>query len=39
VRLGIQQGDHVAILEGLQPAVPVVTRGAILLDAEANTAF
>jgi Cu(I)/Ag(I) efflux system membrane fusion protein len=36
VRLGAQTGEHVAILDGLRPGEEVVTRGAILLDAEAN---
>jgi cobalt-zinc-cadmium efflux system membrane fusion protein len=39
VRIGAQAGEHVAILEGLRPGEEVVTRGAILLDAEANTAL
>lgn len=39
VRIGSQAGEHVAILEGLRPGEEVVTRGAILLDAEANTAL
>ncbi|HEY6881062.1 MAG TPA: efflux RND transporter periplasmic adaptor subunit, partial [Polyangiales bacterium] len=39
VKIGAQVGDHVAILEGVQPGERVVTRGAILLDAEANAAF
>jgi cobalt-zinc-cadmium efflux system membrane fusion protein len=39
VKIGAQTGDHVAILDGVQPGERVVTRGAILLDAEANAAF
>jgi cobalt-zinc-cadmium efflux system membrane fusion protein len=39
VKVGAQTGDHVAILDGVTPGEPVVTRGAILLDAEANAAF
>lgn len=36
---GEQRGMHVAILSGLRPGEPVVTEGAILLDAEANEAL
>ena len=39
VTLGPARGEHVAILTGLRPGDPVATRGAILLDAEANAAF
>jgi cobalt-zinc-cadmium efflux system membrane fusion protein len=39
VRPGAQTGDHVALLEGVRPGERIVTRGAILLDAEANAAF
>jgi len=39
VRIGVRDGEHVGILEGVAPGDPIVTRGAILLDAEANTAF
>jgi cobalt-zinc-cadmium efflux system membrane fusion protein len=39
VQLGEQHGQHVTILSGLRPGEPVVTDGAILLDAEANTAL
>lgn len=39
VELGQERGDRVAILSGLQAGEDVVTRGAILLDAEANAAF
>ena len=39
LKIGAQTGDHVALLEGVQPGEPIVTRGAILLDAEANAAF
>jgi cobalt-zinc-cadmium efflux system membrane fusion protein len=39
VRIGVRDGEHVGILEGVAPGNPIVTRGAILLDAEANTAF
>ncbi|MEY4508154.1 MAG: hypothetical protein RLZZ450_276 [Pseudomonadota bacterium] len=39
VRVGAQTGDHVALLDGVKPGERVVTRGAILLDAEANAAF
>ena len=39
VRAGVQTGDHVVLLSGVQPGERVVTRGAILLDAEANAAF
>jgi cobalt-zinc-cadmium efflux system membrane fusion protein len=39
VQLGAQTGDHVALLSGVQPGERIVTRGAILLDAEANAAF
>jgi cobalt-zinc-cadmium efflux system membrane fusion protein len=39
VRVGAQTGDHVALLDGVTPGERVVTRGAILLDAEANAAF
>ena len=36
VRLGTERGDDVAVVDGLQSGEPVVTRGAILLDAESN---
>ena len=39
VRPGEQHGQHVQILAGLNPGDPVVTEGAILLDAEANEAL
>lgn len=39
VRPGEQHGEHVQILAGLNPGDPVVTEGAILLDAEANEAL
>jgi cobalt-zinc-cadmium efflux system membrane fusion protein len=39
VHAGAQSGDHVALLDGIQPGERIVTRGAILLDAEANAAF
>jgi cobalt-zinc-cadmium efflux system membrane fusion protein len=39
VRPGEQHGQHVQILSGLAPGDPVVTEGAILLDAEANEAL
>ena len=39
VRIGAQTGEHIAILDGLRPGEEVVTRGAILLDAEANAAL
>jgi membrane fusion protein, heavy metal efflux system len=39
VKIGAQTGDHIAILDGVRPGERVVTRGAILLDAEANAAF
>jgi cobalt-zinc-cadmium efflux system membrane fusion protein len=39
VRVGAQSGDRVALLSGVQPGEHIVTRGAILLDAEANAAF
>jgi RND family efflux transporter MFP subunit len=39
VRTGAQTGDHIALLDGVKPGERVVTRGAILLDAEANAAF
>lgn len=39
VQLGLVDGEHVAIRSGVAPGDPVVTRGAILLDAEANRAF
>lgn len=39
VHVGPQSGDHVALLDGVAPGERVVTRGAILLDAEANAAF
>jgi cobalt-zinc-cadmium efflux system membrane fusion protein len=39
VRPGEQRGQHVAILSGLHVGEPVVTEGAILLDAEANEAL
>lgn len=39
VRPGEQHGQHIAVLSGLAPGDPVVTDGAILLDAEANEAL
>lgn len=39
VHVGSQTGDHVALLDGVKAGERVVTRGAILLDAEANAAF
>lgn len=39
VRPGEQHGQHIQILAGLAPGDPVVTEGAILLDAEANEAL
>ena len=39
VKPGEQHGQHVQILAGLNPGDPVVTEGAILLDAEANEAL
>ena len=39
VRPGEQHGQHIQILSGLSPGDPVVTEGAILLDAEANEAL
>jgi cobalt-zinc-cadmium efflux system membrane fusion protein len=39
VRPGEQHGQHIQILSGLAPGDPVVTEGAILLDAEANEAL
>lgn len=36
VKLGEQHGEHVSVLSGISPGDPVVTQGAILLDAEAN---
>jgi membrane fusion protein, heavy metal efflux system len=39
VRVGAQLGNHVALLSGVKPGERIVTRGAILLDAEANAAF
>jgi membrane fusion protein, heavy metal efflux system len=39
VKLGEQHGQHVMVLSGLEPGVPVVTEGAILLDVEANEAL
>ena len=39
VRPGEQRGQHIAILSGLHIGDPVVTEGAILLDAEANEAL
>ncbi len=39
VELGQDRGGHVSIIAGLKRGEPVVTRGAILLDAEANSAF
>lgn len=39
VQIGAQSGDHVVILSGVSTGERVVTRGAILLDAEANAAF
>ena len=39
VRLGEQHAGHMTITQGLIPGEPVVTEGAILLDAEANEAL
>jgi membrane fusion protein, heavy metal efflux system len=39
VTLGAQTGEHVMIQSGIKPGDPVVTRGAILLDAEASAVF
>lgn len=39
VEVGRDDAGHTAILTGLKPGEQVVTRGAILLDAEANAAF
>lgn len=39
VKPGEQHGQHIRILSGLAPGEPVVTEGAILLDAEANEAL
>lgn len=39
VRLGLTRGETVGVIDGVKPGDRVVTRGAILLDAEANTAF
>jgi len=39
VEVGRGDADHTAIVRGLEPGEEVVTRGAILLDAEANAAF
>ncbi len=39
VRVGEQHGQHITLLEGVRPGDPVVTEGAILLDAEANEAL
>jgi cobalt-zinc-cadmium efflux system membrane fusion protein len=39
VKPGEQHGQHVRILSGIAPGEPVVTAGAILLDAEANEAL
>ncbi len=39
VQIGAQTADQVVILSGVSPGERVVTRGAILLDAEANAAF
>jgi len=39
VQVGAQTGDHAALLAGVAPGERIVTRGAILLDAEANAAF
>lgn len=39
IELGAQSGEHVTVRQGVAAAEPVVTRGAILLDAEASTLF
>jgi RND family efflux transporter MFP subunit len=39
VQPGEQRGSRITILSGLRPGEPVVTEGAILLDAEANEAL
>jgi cobalt-zinc-cadmium efflux system membrane fusion protein len=39
VKIGRQVGDHIAILSGVKAGENIVTRGAILLDAEANAAL
>jgi cobalt-zinc-cadmium efflux system membrane fusion protein len=39
VEVGRESAGHMTILKGLAPGEEVVTRGAILLDAEANAAF
>jgi cobalt-zinc-cadmium efflux system membrane fusion protein len=39
VEVGEQHGAHTTILQGLRPGEPVVTEGAILLDAELNEAL
>jgi cobalt-zinc-cadmium efflux system membrane fusion protein len=39
VQPGEQHGQHISVLSGLAPGDPVVTEGAILLDAEANEAL
>jgi membrane fusion protein, heavy metal efflux system len=39
VEVGQEEAGRIAILEGLKPGEAIVTRGAILLDAEANAAF
>ncbi|HSC87312.1 MAG TPA: efflux RND transporter periplasmic adaptor subunit [Polyangiaceae bacterium] len=39
VKVGRQVGDHIAVVTGLEAGERIVTRGAILLDAEANAAL
>lgn len=39
VELGAQSGEHASIRQGIAAGDPIVTRGAILLDAEASTLF
>lgn len=39
VQVGEQRGQHMVILSGVTPGQPVVTEGAVLLDAEANEAL
>ena len=38
-QVGQETGDRIAILSGIKVGDPVVVRGAILLDAEANSAL
>jgi membrane fusion protein, heavy metal efflux system len=39
VKVGQETGDRIAIVSGIKVGDPVVVRGAILLDAEANSAL